>query len=155
MKQALYILDPYDDDQVELFSFEDTVLAYINKIRNNMNSSEYKENKKNNNEIEEFLFTMEDNKIKDYCHLQGEKDIKVCHITFPLMNLRKRPLLTLASAYASSVVEAEEVFIKIDPKDKDTIKILEDSGFESLGEEGNILIYLQDKELELNTQRKI
>lgn len=155
MKQALYILDPYDDDQVELFSFEDTVLTYINKIRNNMNSSEYKENKKNNNEIEEFLFTMEDNKIKDYCHLQGEKDIKVCHITFPLMNLRKRPLLTLASAYAHSVVEAEEVFIKIDPKDKDTIKILEDSGFESLGEEGNILIYLQDKELELNTQRKI
>ena len=155
MKQILYILDPYDDEQVKLFSFEDTVLTYINKIRDNMNSSEYKENKKNTNEIEEFLFTMENNKVKDYCHLIGEKDIKVCHITFPLMNLRKRPLLTLASAYAEGVVESEEVFVKIDPKDKDTIKVLEDSGFESLGEEGNILIYLKDKELELNIQRKI
>ena len=154
-EKSLFILDPYYKGHEKLFSSHEDILNYINSIKSNKSKEEYINSKKKTNEIEEFAFIKDKDKIKDFCHIQGEKDIKICRITFPNLGLKKRPLIDLACGYAEINLGMEEVFIKINPNDKDIIKILEAGGYESLGEEDGSIIYLKERELEVNKQRVV
>ena len=162
--ERLFLLDPYNDKHISMIKdFEqendlsNKISENIGKIRSSISKENYEENKKKQNEISENLFLEKNMKISDCCYINGEKDIKTCRITFyPLKNkILKRKLALYASNYALNSLGMEEVFLNIDPDDKSMINYLDSNGFENLGEENNKIIYLKEKDLEKEIQRKI
>ena len=111
--------------------------------------------KKESNEIDEVLYTIEDSRIKDYCHIYGEKDRKMCTITFPISGIKRKNAVSKFVNCAQHDLGIKEVFIKVDSNDKNLIKNLDDLGYESLGEDNGSIIYLKEEELEKITQRAI
>ena len=155
-----YKLNPYNDDQLEklsLFEKENNIsgiVESINKIRS-ISKEEYLQNKKESNDIEEIYYVERDNKITDCCFIQGEKDRKVCKISWYDIKKPRHNLPFVAADYAFYSLGMEEVFIELDPSDKHTKMHLEIKGFECLGEEDGKLIYLKDREEKEKNQRMI
>ena len=152
--RKLFILDPYNENQINLLKeFEEEIATlsvvnnYIKKVTSLMSKEEYKELKKVKNEIEETLIYMEDDKIIDICHLEVERDIKTCKITFTplLIEPRNRRLVELATNYALNELNLEEVFVKAHKEDG-IINRLKKIGYEDLGEENGNTIFLKEKE---------
>ncbi len=153
-KKALF-LDPYDSETIrelsEIGDYKD-IVDFITRTRN-FTPELYNEIKKGSNEIEEILYLKEDNKIKDYCHIYGEKDRKIGTITFSITGVKRKSFIPMI-INCTQELGIKEVFIKTTPEDKVLIKDLDDLGFESLGEDNGIVIYLKEEELEKEVQRK-
>ena len=152
--ERLFLADPFNDAHIEKFeefennnSLKTKPSLYLKKIRSTYNKEAYLEQQKKSNEIIELLFIEKDNKIKDYCHIHGEKDIKSCRMSFAkLDSTLKRKLLPLATNYAFNALEMQEVFLLVEKEDKNMIDNLTNSSFESLGEEKGELVFLKEKE---------
>ena len=150
----LTIANPFNSEHIELFyKFEQDnslpiqVASTLQSIKDSTTEQEYKSNLKNSNEITLVLFEKSGEQIVDSCNIQGAKDIKTCSISFaPLKNKIKRPILLAATDYAMTVLGMEEVFITIDPTDKNIINNLDKYNFENLGEENGCVMYLKEKE---------
>ena len=156
--ERLYILDPYDNDHVNLlmnYEKENKVstksLETLLKVRESLSKEEYQELKKNINDIEMSLILEESGTIKDLCFIQGEKDIKTCKLFFtPIVPKTKtRKLLNLATDFALNTLGMESVFVLTNKEDKSMHTSLENRGYESLGVEGDSIIYLKEQEFEL------
>ena len=87
--EKLYILNPYNSNHINLlmdYEQEHKVstksLESIMKVRETLTEEEYKQLKKNANEIELSIFTEESGRIKDLCFIQGENDIRTCKLFF-------------------------------------------------------------------------
>lgn len=152
--ERLYIVNPYDETHKELlmnFERENSIttrsLGYSEKITSSQTEEEYINNKRVSNEVEIGLFLEENNKIKDLCFIQGEKDISTCKMYFtnarPKSKTRK--LLNLATDFALNTLGMKEVFIISSSNDKSMQQDLERKGFENLGSEGDSIIYLIEK----------
>ncbi|MBR2678200.1 MAG: hypothetical protein IKE63_02165 [Bacilli bacterium] len=160
--RKVILLDPYNDKMIEqLSSFEEennindsNITKLLNKIRK-ISREKYFEQRKKSNEIEEILFVKEDSKIRDYCHIYGEKDRKICTVSFPRIDVRRRTIIPLIVSYTQNDLGIKETFIKVDPEDKSIIKDLDYLGYESLGENNGNIIYLKEQELEETKQRMI
>ena len=156
--ERLYIIDPYDNDHVNLlmnYEKENKVstksLETLLKVRESLSKEEYQELKKNINDIEMSLILEESGTIKDLCFIQGEKDIKTCKLFFtPIVPKTKtRKLLNLATDFALNTLGMESVFVLTNKEDKVMHTSLENRGYESLGVEGDSIIYLKEQEFEL------
>lgn len=153
-KEKLFLLDPYNDNHLKklvLFEEENNIIdkpsENIKKIKETISS----------NEIDELLFTEKENRINDCVHIHAEKDIKTCRITpLKLTNKNKRRYLPeLATTYALNTLGMEEVFIDVEVNDYNMINYLELKGFENLGEENGIILFLKEREEKENSQRMI
>lgn len=163
--EKLLLVDPYDEDykkMIEEFEKENGIVTltgtYISHVLNvNVPKKEYEKNKKLSNEIKESLFLEFNSKVIDLCYIEGEKDIKACTISFaPLKKkLKKRDLIGIATDYAINHLKMEEIFVKVSPEDKTMIGILKQNGFENLGENEGEIVFLKEREEELETQRKL
>ena len=152
--EELIVVNPRNKEHLELIEnyekeneINTRTSSYLKRM-NQMSEEEYNYYKKNTNEIEESLLLKKENEIKDICHIEGEKDRKVCSISFsPIRTkLRNRRLITLAIDYAFHILKMESIFVKISKKDKNMIENLEIRGFENLGIENNDIIYLKENE---------
>lgn len=160
--KKIFPLDPYNEDHLKIIKeiinnskFEAYYCNTLLENRNSFTKEEYLENKKLSNELEDILIVEEDSKIKGYCHIKGEKDLKMCQLSFPVKDNKLRNIVALFTEYAQNQLNFEEVFIKLDNSDKSHDKMLRDLGFESLGEELGKSLYLKEKEHEQDIQRKI
>ena len=163
--EKLLLVDSYDEDykkMIEEFEKENGIVTltgtYISHVLNvNVPKKEYEKNKKLSNEIKESLFLEFNSKVIDLCYIEGEKDIKACTISFaPLKKkLKKRNLIGIATDYAINHLKMEEIFVKVSPEDKTMIGILKQNGFENLGENEGEIVFLKEREEELETQRKL
>jgi hypothetical protein len=160
--ERLFLVNPYNNTHLKLideFETENEISTntskYLDSLKDKLTEQEYLNRKRLSNDIEESLFIEVNNKIKDSCHIQGVKDIKTCTITFaPIKTkLRNRRLITLATDYAFNNLGSEEVFIKVIKDDKNMIENLIARGFESLGEEDGVLVFLKEQEDILIDQR--
>ena len=160
--ERLYILDPFDDNHIRLlvnYEKENNVstksLEKLLKTREILTQEEYQELKKKNNDIEMSLFLEESGKIKDLCFVQGEKDRKICKLFFTpiLPRTKTRKLLNLATDFALNTLGMESVFVLTDRADKSMHARLESIGYESLGLEENLVVYLKEQELELEYKK--
>lgn len=160
--ERLYILNPYDTNHISLLmnyekdnKVSTKALEALLKIRETLTEEEYQELKKSSNEIEMSLFIEESGKIKDLCLVQGEKDMRICKIYFSPTpeKIRTRKLLNLATDFALNTLGMESVFVVTDSNDKVMHYNLESSGYENLGLENNSIIYLKERELEINNQK--
>lgn len=160
-EKLLLLVDPYDKDYIEMIEkFEEengivtgTSISHVS----NVSKEESEKNKKQSNEIKESLFLEFNSKVIDLCYIEGEKDIKACTISFaPLKKkLKKRNLIGIATDYAINHLKMEEIFVKVSPEDKTMIGILKQNGFENLGENEGEIVFLKEREEELETQRKL
>lgn len=157
-----FFLDPYNTDIVKEIALlgraydsnDSNVIDFLNKAKP-LSREDYLKMKKESNEIDEVLYTIEDSRIKDYCHIYGEKDRKMCTITFPISGIKRKNAVSKFVNCAQHDLGIKEVFIKVDSNDKNLIKNLDDLGYESLGEDNGSIIYLKEEELEKITQRAI
>ena len=154
--EKLFLVNPFDVKHLSMiddFETENEINTktseFLTRLTKTMSKEEYEEFKKTANELEESLFIEENNKVKDSCHIHGEKDIKSCNISFATIKtkLRNSRLLTLATDNALENIGMMEVFRNTTHDDKNMIANLEARGFESLGEENGQLIYLKEKEI--------
>ncbi len=152
--KRLYLVNPFDERQKEAIeSFEreyaihTETSSFIRRICASNTEEEYQWTKKNKNEIEESLFLEKDSKVLDLCHIYGEKDMKRCRISFAsIPHTKKRKLISLAADYAMTTLGMEEVFINVSPKDQALMDELTLQGYENLGEESGIILFLKEKE---------
>ena len=81
--------------------------------------------------------------------------MRICKIYFSPTpeKIRTRNLLNLATDFALNTLGMESVFVVTDSNDKVMHYNLESSGYENLGLENNSVIYLKERELEINNQK--
>lgn len=153
--ERLYIANPYDDSNIELYEeFENKneittkTSTNLKEIRVAYSKEMYESLEKNRNEINQYLYIMNDSSIIDSCFIKGEKDRKVCELFFAPLKIepKNRTLLTSVSNYVFNVLGMEEIFISIDNKEKNLKTNLESKGFENLGEVNGKMTYLKEKE---------
>lgn len=105
-----------------------------------------KEEISSNNDICMELVLQEKEQIEDICHLSGYKDIKSCTISFVKKDKKNRKIFDMATNYALNTLGMEEVFININPEDKETINYFISNNYECLGNEKGSIIFLKEKE---------
>lgn len=136
----LFPIDPNNLKHIDLLDkFEKE-----NKISTPIGVYTKKDNTSNDISIE--LVLEEQKKVSDICHLQGVKDMKSCTISFLKKDKKKRKIVSLATSYAIDMLGMEEVFIKINPDDKNMLEYMDENNFECLGNEKGSIIYLKERE---------
>ncbi len=136
----LFPIDPNNLKHIDLLDkFEKE-----NKISTPIGVYTKKDNTSNDISIE--LVLEEQKKVSDICHLQGVKDMKSCTISFLKKDKKKRKIVPLATSYAIDMLGMEEVFIKINPDDKNMLEYMDENNFECLGNEKGSIIYLKERE---------
>lgn len=160
--ERLFLLDPYNDNHFVLMEeFESknelpkTTTEILSNIRSSVSKETYIENKKKNNDINEILIIVQDDRIKDSCAIDGVKDRKSCTITFPSLKnrLKNRKLVTIATDYALNTLGMQEAFTIMPIENQSIMTMLEPQGFENLGTEGNTIMYLKEKDIQNKAQR--
>ena len=109
-------------------------------------------NNSNSNELNAYIYSSDEEKIKDICLIQCQKDIK----TATIINIDKdtsKTILPVTSNYLINTLGMESVFIRVDMDDKQIMKYLEEKGFESLGDENGDIIYLREKVSTITKER--
>lgn len=161
---SLYTVNPYNDIHIQMLKEYEkrndisiNLSEQLKKMASSIPEEEYLNRKRNRNEIEERLFLEKDSIIIDSCHIQGEKDMKTGRITLspPKGITKRRRIVPLATNYALDTLNLEEVFIMIDPTDKETISYLKQNGYECLEEEQGNILFLKEKEERINNKRMI
>ena len=152
-KEKLFLADPYNKvhiTTISKFEEENNIEKKISKelkiINNNIPRNQYMGDKENSNELNLNLYLEEKGQIKDGCHIQGEKDIKKCKISFATkQSSSRKKTLQLATSYAFEVLDMESVFLEVNLNDK-VISYLESAKYENLGEENDKKQFLKEKE---------
>ncbi len=162
--EKFFIADPYNEEHIKmLHKFEEKneirtkTSAYLENIKTHYNKEEYAEYVKNDNKIYQCLFLQLEGEIIDSCYIQGEKDTKSAKIFFaPITNSSKnRQIVSLATDYAFHVLGIEDIFVFVSLEDKALKNMLEKKDFESLGQEGKMIIYSKTKEDIKEERRRI
>lgn len=161
--ERFFIAEPYNKEHIRLFDefekehdIKTKTSSYLKETTEKHSKEEYDHIVKKGNEICQSLFLQDNGKIKDSCHIQGEKDIKTCTVFFaPLKTTSKnRRLLGLTMDYAFNVLGMEEIFVSMSEEDKNLKENLEAKGFDNLGETNGSITYIKGKE-EINEMRRI
>lgn len=152
--ERFFIADPYNEEHISMYeNFEQEnnittkTTSSFRKIQQEYSKEQYLELSKKSNEIKQNLFSTVDGKIKDCCYIQGVKDMKTCSLFFAPLNSKNRPLLTFVTDYAQNILNMEEVFTQTEKEDRNLQKLLISKGYESLGEEGNLIEFVKEKEM--------
>lgn len=160
--KKIFPLDPYNIEHLKIIEgiinnsdFETYFCNELLNIRNSFSKEEYLAIKRKANEVEEILLIEDNSKLVDYCYIRGEKDLKLCQVTFPESGINYKGSIPLITMYAQNDLNFEEIFIKVNVNDKNNSKKLQDLGFEFIGEEAGNIIFLKEKDQKIDIQRKI
>lgn len=159
--ERLFLVDPYNESHISLMkefekrnSINHSTADILESVAKSVPQEEFSKRKKSSNDVSETLFIEKDSYIKDSCNIQGEKDRKTCTITYAPIKakLRNRKLINIATNYALNEL-GMQVIITMFPLDNSGMsEMLEQQGYESLGEDNGSIIYIKEKE-ELTYQR--
>ncbi len=153
--ERLFLVDPYNEAHVNLLKdfekrndIEQSTADTLGKITSRYSKEEFAKEKRESNDVFETLFIEKDSKIKDSCNIQGEKDRKTCTITYARIKtkLRNRKLINIATNYALNTLGMQTVITSLSPTDMSISHMLEQQGYESLGEDSGKIIYIREKE---------
>ena len=152
MNKNYFVVNPYNkEDIAQIISFEEEnngvfLSKSINEMKASLSEEEYKRLRKTSNTIILDFCLKEGNKIKDLCHIIGERDRKVCTIYPAPIKGKRKKLIEEATNYTFNTLGMEQVFITTKSEDLNMIKALEELEYISLGDESGNIIYLKDKE---------
>lgn len=163
-KKTLLVANPYDDIQLETirkFELEnglgESLTSRLKEISLRYSKEEYEKTLLLANEIEEYLFLCEDDKIIDCCLLNAYRDIKSCYLTLaPSKKMStSKAMLSLVTPHAFNLGMLE-IFATTNNYDKVLHEALELDGYENLGEENGVTSFVRsfEKEVVLNGNNK-
>lgn len=153
MKQIIEVANPYKEEHIKLLeqyekenNLAKTVSEYLKKTKNLMSETDYKQLEQEKPEIVKTLFLQQGEKIMTVVHLLGEKDRKVCRITIDNTSTERLQeiLLQEAEQYAFNL-GMEEIMILQDEGSHIPSNYFKNKGFDDLGKEGDLQIYLKSK----------
>lgn len=153
-----FIADPYNDKHIELFNkFEEKhnnknkpITTYLSGIKKAYeNKEDYQKIERDNNELNLIVFTLCDdqNSIRDYCYIKGEKDIKVCELFFAhLSEVRKvRPIMDKVSNYVLNSLNMELLMVSVAKEEVVLNNQLTNHGYEDIGELNGKIAFIKGK----------
>ncbi len=107
--------------------------------------------------INEILCSKNKEGIKDICFIRAEKDKRTFFIDFIDKNkdIRNKPLIRYAEAYAFENLGMEEIFIQTKKDNKRLINNIEEENFDKLWEEHDIITFIKTKELDKEQGRVV
>ena len=108
------------------------------------------ETQSNDNELNEYLLYIENDCIKDICHINSLKDIKMSTISLPIKSPKTKKIIIYATNYAIESLNMKQVFIKVSKDDKQTQNYLREEGYEDLGIENDYIIFLKEVYEDIN-----
>lgn len=91
------------------------------------------------NEINECVYIVKDDKVKNTCFYNGTKDNKLVEAT--IINLKQKEFVKEATEYAFNYLDCETITIFSNEQED---KILSDLGFESIGDYNGVNTYIKD-----------
>lgn len=109
---------------------------------------DFKEAYKGYNEVFDVLLGLENKEVKNFCIITGAQDNRLFDLKF--MDLTKKKFVATALDYVFSTFCAETISIKATPN---ASSILLSLGFEHLGIEDNLNLYVKDRVLEQSIER--
>lgn len=99
------------------------------------------------NAIFSCIVGLDNDEVKNYCIYTGVKDIKLVQMT--IENLSSKKFLEESISYAFNKLDAYTITIFTDKQNK----LLEDEGFEDLGNDNNVFTYIKEKEMDKEVGR--
>jgi len=151
--RKIKIAEPHNNKHIEMIeNFEQKnsisfhASEYLKNIKETITKEQYQKYQYESNEIQQIIYIEENNELKDYCHIQGEKDLKTCRIVLaPIKSkTRTREILSLATNYAFNYLGMNDVFINTNSQQE--CDSLEKAGFTNLGADETGTIFLKQKE---------
>ena len=150
-KEELIEINPYNIEhlkKIKQLEKENPTLDLSSKLKKlsaAMTEDKYLKLKKKANTIDELFLLEYSENIKGLFSISGEKDIRSCLITIHYLNhCQPKKIFSVGSEYALKFLEMQEIFVKVASSDRSTMKYLEDSGYEYLGEEDEEITYIRD-----------
>lgn len=154
--KSLFIADPFNDEHIKLFeefekdnNYKKPVITYLTGIRKAYDNKEsFKKIESINNELNIITFTMENNRMKDYCYIKGEKDRKVCELFFAHLNSNpnSRPIMNKVSDYVLNKMGMELLNVSLTADEGKLYSQLTNNGYEDIGEVNGKTTLIKEKE---------
>ena len=153
MKQIIEVANPYKEEHIKLLeqyekenNLTHATSEYLKQAKSLMSEVDYKQLEQEKPEIVKTLFLQQEEKIMTAVHLLGEKDRKVCRINIDNTSTAKlqEKLLQAAEQYAFNL-GMEEIMILQDEGSRISSNYFKIKGFDNLGKEGSLQIYLKSK----------
>ncbi len=154
MARSLMIASPYDNDCLNMIAnyeksnnLDGTITKQLIRIRAVTEESMYEKSNMTSNEINQFIFLRDGNKLVAGCHFQGYRDLRDAYLSIlPSTSSRMTAnLLQYATTYAFESLGMEQVFAEIDNHDEKNATALIDANFESLGPDGKKTQFMIEK----------
>lgn len=151
--KKIKIAEPHNSNHIEkIEKFEQknnisqNATKYLKNIKETTSKDNYQQNQHNSNEIQQIVFIEDNNEVKDYCHIQGEKDLKTCYITLAPIKpkVKNREILSLVTNYIFNYLGINDIFITA--HDLSECETIENTGFTNLGENEGKIVFLKQKE---------
>ena len=136
--EMFYILDPSNQDHIRLLDeFQ---------IENNIDLLSGIKMEDDSNRINKCFFISESSKMRDFCQIEGEKDLKKCKIVMaPIKTKRKRKLIKYATTYVLNALEMEDAYVYIPIDDEILAMNMEQDGYLSLDVQDGSLVFQKEK----------
>lgn len=144
-------MDPNNEDQLEKinqFEQEHGIPPDSSICLHMAKQADATQRDNNTNEINQVILFQESGKVKDYCLIQGVKDMKMVTASLAPIKTKNREILDFLPDYVFRVLGIEELFISFPSYNKDLEEQLKTRGYESLGEENKIVTYIKEKQKE-------
>lgn len=161
--EKLVLMNPYQNKHIKMIeqleqdnNQKPQLSSYLKHISLIITQEEYRNTKKRENTFEEYMMLEESSQAIDICQIQGEKDRKVCQITFPfpIISHKRKAFILNVTDYCLNQLGMMEVLIHLNQSNKEYASFLEKKGYENLGEEEGKIIYLKEKVIELDQGKK-
>ena len=160
MREQVVVASPYNNEHIKLIEeyetrngLKNSTSEYLQKTRNMMSEIDYKQLEQARPEILKTLFIQSDEQIITVAHLMGEKDRKVCQMTIDNTASSKwqEKMLQEAENFAFTTLGMEEVVLLQEEGTRIPTTYFSNHGFEDLGVESGMQIYMKSRNIEKNS----
>ena len=154
MARSLMIASPYDNKCLNMIAnyeksnnLDDTITKQLIRIRAVTEESTYERRNMTSNEISQFIFLRDGDRLVAGCHFQGYRDMRDAYLSILPSTSSKMTtnLLLYVTTYAFEGLNMEQVFVEIDNHDTKSAGALVEANYESLGPEGKKTQFMIEK----------
>lgn len=154
MARSLMIASPYDNKCLNMIAnyeqsnnLSDAITKQLIRIRATIEEEKYEKSNMLSNEITQFLFLKDNDKVVAGCQMHGYRDMRDCYLSLLPSTSSKATanLLQNVTTYIFDCLGMEQVFVEIDDQDKKNAFALIDANYESLGSDGKKTQYMIEK----------
>lgn len=155
MKKNVFIVNPYNDNHINKLidfekenSLEQSIVPDILNTREKIPEKDYERHLIEDNEFQQDICQISEDRIVDHCRLHFEKDRKCCYVMFSKIKKshKSRSIIEFAESCAFDMFGMEEMFITVPLTDSQLISELNYRGLENLGQEEDTVSFVAERD---------